>query len=70
MDERVGAPLEGALQIDAACSRPEGLPALALVLSDSLKGFIPGVPQALQVSTIYCSSNIVMTHNACFGRRA
>lgn len=51
----VGPPLEGAVQIDATCGLPEGLPALAQLLGDAVKGVLLGCPRPLQVNPS-CSS--------------
>jgi hypothetical protein len=48
-DGGAGPPLQGAVQVDAACGLPEGLLALGAVLSDAVKGALPGMPHALQV---------------------
>ena len=46
----LGEPLEGALEIAASCGLPEGLPSIARILSDAIKGALPGIPRPLQVN--------------------
>jgi len=48
-DGALGEPLEGAIQIAASCSLAEGLPSIARLLSDAIKGHLPGTPRPLQV---------------------
>ena len=45
----VGAPLEGIVEIEASCYAVAGLPALAALLADAVKGVLPDMPRPLQV---------------------
>lgn len=45
----LGEPLEGAIEIAASCSLAEGLPSIARLLADAIKGRLPGSPRPLQV---------------------
>ena len=49
----VGALLQGLVQVDAHCGLPEGLPALTQLLTDALKGALPGCHRPLQVTHSY-----------------
>ena len=49
-DGTLGEPLEGAIEIAASCGLPDGLPSIAQLLSDAVKGALPGIPRPLQVS--------------------
>ena len=44
-----GSP-EGVIRIEAACAYAAGLPALAALLADAVKGALPGSPRPLQAS--------------------
>ena len=55
-DGTLGEPLEGAIEIAASCSLPDGLPSIARLLSDAVKGALPGVPRPLQVSAMHMAS--------------
>ena len=55
-DGTLGEPLEGAIEIAASCGLPDGLPSIARLLSDAVKGALPGIPTPLQVSTVYMAS--------------
>jgi hypothetical protein len=46
----VGAPLAGAVEIEAACAGAARLPGLAALLADAVKGVLPGCPRPLQAS--------------------
>ncbi len=45
----LGDPLEGAIDIVASCSLAEGLPSIARILADAVKGTLPGLSRPLQV---------------------
>ena len=55
-DGTLGEPLEGAIELAASCSLPDGLPSIARLLSDAVKGALPGIPRQLQVSIVYVAS--------------
>ena len=55
-DGTLGEPLEGAIEIAASCGLPDGLPSVARLLSDAVKGALPGIPRPLQVSAAYMAS--------------
>ena len=48
-DGGLGEPLEGAIEIAASCSLADGLPSVARLLADAVKGNLPGTPRPLQV---------------------
>ena len=45
----LGEPLEGAVEIAASCSLAQGLPNVAQLLADAVKGHLPGTLRPLQV---------------------
>lgn len=55
-DGMLGEPLEGAIEIAASCGLPDGLPSVARLLSDAVKGALPGILRPLQVSAAYMAS--------------
>ena len=63
-DGTLGEPLEGAIEIAASCGLPDGLPSIARLLSDAIKGALPSVPRPLQVSAAYMASAPVIWHPA------
>ena len=46
--QAAGSP-EGVVYIEASCAYAAGLPAMAAVLADAIKGTLPGSPRPLQV---------------------
>lgn len=49
-DGSLGEPLEGVIEIAASCGLVDGLPSIARLLSDAVKGALPRMTPPLQVS--------------------
>ena len=63
-DGMLGEPLEGAIEITASCGLPDGLPSIARLLSDAIKGALPSIPRPLQVSAAYMAPAPATWHPA------
>ena len=63
-NQEVG-PAEGVIYIKASCAYAAGLPALAAVLADAVKGTLPGSPRPLQASCCCTAPPGALSHLPC-----